>query len=551
MKNKTLLFLVIIALIFNNGCQKDESVTENVSQRFSVPSVEKARDHFNSKSNLTTRFNELFRSSSGRTPEADWERSKTKYYKDVEEESLNILYTPLYIDTSNNIKAFIGTAEEGGIIESKIFVLLYDINNTFEAFSGHLLIYHLEGDLQVVQRYTNGIQVELNDNTTSNRLNTDNPNCDEPPLLELFEFIIWSFHCKMNPLGEVNLINNTNLDPGDTSNGGIDFSQTNVININPLTSENESSSGNMIQTQWWTSNTIEPHGLSIMRALELPHAELPEAQWLLNEATLEQLQAIADYLNNNRVKDKDAPPSEFEDTGFNQNQMTEIKQEAIDLVIDLLAFLNNNPNTILNYNSNETSIDNTIWIIENYLMESPDIPIIDMALYLSNFNSNESATITIYVDQPIANSEEIINDVELDVGHAFLSIQQGNNIRSYGFYPAEGVGILEPVQGVMGDNSNTHYDVSLVLNISPEQLAEIITTSIEISTGNYDLLDYNCTDFILEIANILNIDFGDVETYIGLGDISNPGLLGQVIREMLNNPEWSGNPYGGQSPSNN
>lgn len=56
----------------------------------------------------------------------------------------------------------------------------------------------------------------------------------------------------------------------------------------------------------------------------------------------------------------------------------------------------------------------------------PEIPITDMVKFLSCFNINQSANLTVYAQKMFGGN---------GVGHAFISITQGNNTMTYGFYP--------------------------------------------------------------------------------------------------------------------
>ena len=96
---------------------------------------------------------------------------------------------------------------------------------------------------------------------------------------------------------------------------------------------------------------------------------------------------------------------------------------------------------------------------------------------------------------------------ELDSGHAFISIIQNGNTSIFGFYPEEGkVNPFTNRSSVssMGDNASHVYDVNISVNVSSSDLASIISYSINYAT-NYDLNSYNCTDFAIEVGNIIGL----------------------------------------------
>lgn len=202
---------------------------------------------------------------------------------------------------------------------------------------------------------------------------------------------------------------------------------------------------------------------------------------------------------------------------------------VVDGVVNLLAN-NNSINTFDDAFEEFYTIDPN-FLTEFYEEDAPDIPIEDMAEYLECFDTNQGATLTIYVDQPTFGDNNMISG-SLDVGHAFIGLQQGENNMSYGFYPASGAGLIEPTEGVMGNNSNANYNVSISLDITAQQLASIINYSINFADSEYDLIDNNCTDFAIGVGNFTILNLPEAITYVYVGAISNPGVLGEHIANM-------------------
>lgn len=183
------------------------------------------------------------------------------------------------------------------------------------------------------------------------------------------------------------------------------------------------------------------------------------------------------------------------------------------------------------------------------IIVGPNNPIDNMIEYLECFDLTQGAQIIIHADQPVANTNWAISSSG-DVGHSFITIKQGINVMTFGFYPAVGIGFINNVIGVMNNDQGHSYDVSLTMNINATTLQNIILHSIESSVENYNLNNNNCTDFIIEISNILGLSIPDCYSSWGLGGGSNPGKFGQFIRTMTLPSGVTRNLSGGNAPAN-
>ncbi|MFI0429473.1 hypothetical protein [Mariniflexile sp. HMF6888] len=196
--------------------------------------------------------------------------------------------------------------------------------------------------------------------------------------------------------------------------------------------------------------------------------------------------------------------------------------------------------------------DHEVILDEEVIVEGPDKPITNMADYLKCLDPTQSATLTIYVNEPDNNSTNLLGPD--GVGHTFVSIQQGNNIASFGFYPVYGIpSLITPVDGVMGDNSNTEYDVSLTINnVSPSNLQKIINRAISYSISDYSLEQQNCTDMGIDLGNLAGLPIPECNANPIYFYGSTPGRLGEYIRNLSSPPSGvTRNTNGGNSPSNN
>lgn len=181
---------------------------------------------------------------------------------------------------------------------------------------------------------------------------------------------------------------------------------------------------------------------------------------------------------------------------------------------------------------------------------SPDKPIADMAKYLECFDFTKNAIITIYVSQPIPNNSAT-HDGSV-VGHTFVSISQNGSISVFGFYPATDdiYPILNPSDpSAMGDDSNEHFDVSITKTVSGSTLQQIYNYSVNFPS-TYDLNDFNCSDFGITVGNLAGLNLPEANGTWPGGGGSNPGVLGQYIRNMNTSGGVSKNTTGGNAPSN-
>jgi hypothetical protein len=152
------------------------------------------------------------------------------------------------------------------------------------------------------------------------------------------------------------------------------------------------------------------------------------------------------------------------------------------------------------------------------------------------------------------------------VGHAFISIKQGNNIATLGFYPQGSVGSIIPnnltldptdfysTPGIFGNNQGHTFDVSLTVPINSSSLTNLINGIINVAENNpvYNLGSLNCTDFaIMAIESNTNINIPSCESPRAYWNGQTPGTLGEVIRNMPTPAGGSKNTNGGNAPNNN
>lgn len=126
----------------------------------------------------------------------------------------------------------------------------------------------------------------------------------------------------------------------------------------------------------------------------------------------------------------------------------------------------------------------------------PETPIANMKEYLKCFDKSKPASLTVYA-QTTASSFP---------GHTFISIKQGDNIMTFGFYPKSGFPANLSGPGVMGDDSGHSYTVATNYgDISAKQLKSIIDIFVAYSATNYNLATNNCANPVFDALNIIGV----------------------------------------------
>jgi uncharacterized protein (DUF362 family) len=162
-------------------------------------------------------------------------------------------------------------------------------------------------------------------------------------------------------------------------------------------------------------------------------------------------------------------------------------------------------------------------------------------------DANLPATITIYVDQHVANSSV---PFATSAGHTFVGIRQGANNSTFGFYPKTGAKPSAKADiSILGNDSYTDYDVSVSKTVNQTELAAILSAAKN-APSICKLDDYNYTDFAIAIGNMAGMNLSDTQKSWPGGGGSNPGALGQDIRNMTLPSGITRNTSGGTPPSN-
>lgn len=218
------------------------------------------------------------------------------------------------------------------------------------------------------------------------------------------------------------------------------------------------------------------------------------------------------------------------------------------------------------------NLDDFLEWLENVYDESsfvdPERTPVNIDKMLDCFNNvsnvNAHYNVKIYVDIPDNNDP---NDMVewLNPGHVFIRLEKVNGVekvdQTFGFYPEKGSSSLtcNPVNSIVVNNGNSlsnsqhEYNASLLMNnISQSDFQTLINKVSSISSNNYDLNDYNCAHYALEIINSIRGTslisepmswnmYVPPGSYIPIEFSASPGGLYKKLKSMKDNNDPEAN----------
>lgn len=170
-------------------------------------------------------------------------------------------------------------------------------------------------------------------------------------------------------------------------------------------------------------------------------------------------------------------------------------------------------------------------------VETQDLnPAIDLQKYINCFNAipdaGSTCSIEIFADIPVdSDPMKLFNTESQSPGHTFIQLKKSNGsqsaIQNIGFYPEtnyKSIMTTAPVPGKLVDNGVHEFNASIVMNVSPDNFKSILT-EIQYLGGfiKYDIDEYNCTDFALDVFNKVRSDKLQIPTYNIPGGINAGG----------------------------
>jgi hypothetical protein len=184
--------------------------------------------------------------------------------------------------------------------------------------------------------------------------------------------------------------------------------------------------------------------------------------------------------------------------------------------------------------------------------EAQDVnPAIDIQEYVKCFSSIPDAGSTCYIeissDIPVDNNPNAFFDIStMSPGHTFITVSKSNGTQhvtqNIGFYPKSGYKAMTyaPTAGKLVDNEKHEFNASLFMSLTPAQLSTVLLRMQQLSNLNYDIDQYNCTDWALDIFNSVRPSKLEIPLY-GLPDspmtqaTRTPQGLYNKLQQMVNN----------------
>lgn len=131
-------------------------------------------------------------------------------------------------------------------------------------------------------------------------------------------------------------------------------------------------------------------------------------------------------------------------------------------------------------------------------------------------------------------------------GHTFITMTKTNGSttvsETFGFYPesATKASFQSPVKSMVVDNQDHAYDASLTMTVSANQFIAMMNTAINKAKNKYDMTEYNCTNFALDVFNQGRTTSLYVPDNIGIVTGKNYGKTPTGVYEIIKNMHTNG-----------
>lgn len=160
---------------------------------------------------------------------------------------------------------------------------------------------------------------------------------------------------------------------------------------------------------------------------------------------------------------------------------------------------------------------------------------IDIQKFVNCFNTIPDAgakcKIEIFSDIPVdGNPNRIFDFNSGSPGHTFLCISKENGTQrasqNIGFYPKTGwknVLTDAPMDGKFVDNEQHEFNAGFKMNLTPAQLTSVLTELLYLKNQKYDIDNYNCTDWALDVFNKVRTNKLEIPLYDIPGNVPSTG----------------------------
>ncbi len=248
-----------------------------------------------------------------------------------------------------------------------------------------------------------------------------------------------------------------------------------------------------------------------------------------------------------------------------QHSLTFVTVDDLDVLFDEPEMYNAYE-TYLDQDPNATEEEKKTAV--RMVMFAPNDPISDLSEKLNCFdvdvqsNLGKSHKVTLYVDQPKANSDNS-SDSKEKAGHTWLNLEQidqngVNTNLSVGFYPADFASPCKQFDtGAFNNDAGHNFDVSVTFEISGYAFTQMVNTMGSGTTPIYNLSSMNCTTWAVQKLSAAGINVPqNVVTSLPAPGFTQcrvegltPGRIGEDLRSYQLPTGATKNTTGGNGPS--
>lgn len=164
-------------------------------------------------------------------------------------------------------------------------------------------------------------------------------------------------------------------------------------------------------------------------------------------------------------------------------------------------------------------------------------------------NVGASYIVKLRADLPVNSIPNAMVDPYFNPGHAFLSLSKSNNgttvTQNIGFYPQNGLKstLNTRVASQILNDQNHEYDAEISMTVTKAQFDAMIAEALLKSNEKYDLGDYNCSDFAIDVFNkgMTSNNQLNVPDWVSVNGLFNYGTTPNGLYQTLVNMQGAGN----------
>jgi hypothetical protein len=166
--------------------------------------------------------------------------------------------------------------------------------------------------------------------------------------------------------------------------------------------------------------------------------------------------------------------------------------------------------------------EHSYWIVEEELIMPP---VLDLKKTFNCFNripsSGAQYSIKLCVDVPNNKKPlQLSPQTGSETGHTFVVIKKTHGgdsvIQVFGFYAQKHPGYgfpFRPMPSTINNNQLREINASIEMVMSPQQFEELRKKALELAKKQYAAVDYNCTNYSLDLFNSIRQNPIITETY--------------------------------------